>query len=117
MLRVEDSAFALCPPRPLLKPNFVFVLELFQLASKHNPCDKIEAWTALPMTYESMSIVEGKFKLPLIRGEHSQSVQHFKTMERMMADDLHNWLCNIYIEVRHMSMNELGVSNELLKVC
>ena len=116
MLRLEDSCFALCPPRPLLKPNFVFVLELFQLASKHNPSDKIEAWTALPMTYESMSIVEGKFKLPLIRGEHSQSVQHFKTMERMMAEDLHNWLCNIYIEVRHMSMNELGVSNDMLKV-
>lgn len=26
-------------------------------------------------------------------------MQHFKTMERMMSSDLHNWLCNIYIEV------------------
>ena len=100
ILRVEDSCYALCPPRPLLRPNFVFVLELFQLASKHNPFDKIEAWTAVPMTYESMSMIEGKIKLPLMRGEHSPAVQHFKTMERLMSSDLHNWLCNIYIEVR-----------------
>ena len=39
-LRVEDSCFALCPPRPLLKPSFVFVLELFELASRHNPVDR-----------------------------------------------------------------------------
>jgi hypothetical protein len=99
MLRVEDSCYALCPPRPVLKPNFVFVLELFQLASKHNPVDKIEAWTAIPMTYESMSIIEGKFRLPLMRGEHSPAVTQFKEMETLIASDLHNWLCNIYFEV------------------
>lgn len=99
ILRVEDSCFALCPPRPILRPNFVFVLELFRLASKHNPFDKIEAWTAVPMTYESMSIIEGKFKLPMMRGEHSPAVTQFKEMETLMASDLHNWLCNIYIEV------------------
>ena len=87
----------------MLKPNFVFVLELFQLASKHNPSDKIEAWTALPMTYENMTIVEGKVKLPLLKGEHSPAVQHFKTMEKLMCSDLHNWLCNIYVEVRCLS--------------
>jgi hypothetical protein len=43
-------------------------------------------------------------------------VQQFKTMEQLIANDLHNWLCNIYIEVRHMSLSELGATDEMLKV-
>ena len=78
----------------------MFVLELFQLASRTNPMDKIVAWTALPMVYESMTLVEGKVKLPMLHGEHSQSVQLFKDMEKSMAQDLHVWLANIYIEVK-----------------
>eukprot|EP00607_Mallomonas_marina_P001244 CAMPEP_0182436446 /NCGR_PEP_ID=MMETSP1167-20130531/81651_1 /TAXON_ID=2988 /ORGANISM="Mallomonas Sp, Strain CCMP3275" /LENGTH=394 /DNA_ID=CAMNT_0024628635 /DNA_START=66 /DNA_END=1246 /DNA_ORIENTATION=- len=31
-LRVDDSVYALCPPRTLLKPSNVFILELFRLA-------------------------------------------------------------------------------------
>ncbi|KAJ1386732.1 hypothetical protein B484DRAFT_410112, partial [Ochromonadaceae sp. CCMP2298] len=114
-LRVEDSCFALCPPRTLLQPNFVFVLELFHLADRFNPVDKIEAWTAIPMTYETMSIVEGKFKLPMMRGEHSPATQHFKNMEKDIAKNLDSWLCNVYLEVRHMSLNELGASEKMLK--
>lgn len=64
---------------------------------------RIEGWTAVPMSYESMSIIEGKIKLPMMRGEHSPSVQHFKAMEQNMADNLRNWLCNIYIEVTNIS--------------
>ena len=99
ILRVEDSCYALCPPRPLLKPNFIFVIELFQLANKYNPIDTIVGWTAVPMSYESMSIIEGKMKLPMLRGEHSPAVFQFQQMEKLIAADLHNWLGNIYIEV------------------
>eukprot|EP01038_Epipyxis_sp_PR26KG_P005003 gene5003-6988_t len=114
-LRVEDSVFALCPPRPLLKPSFTFVLELFELSSRHNPVDRVVAWTALPMCFESMSLVEGKIKLPLLKGEHSPNIQHFKSMESEMSKDLNNWLCNIYIEIRSIPMVELGFDEKILK--
>lgn len=114
-LRFEDSVFALCPPRPMLKPSFCFVLELFQLSSHRNPVDKIVGWTALPMSFETMSLIEGKFKLPLIKGEHSPTFQHYKTMENTIGRDLNNWLCNIYLEVRHMSLHELGATESMLK--
>ena len=39
-----------------------------------------------------------------------------RNMERNMANDLSNWICNIYIEVRHVSLEELGVDETLLKV-
>ena len=101
-LHIEDSVFALCPPRPELKPSFIFVIELFQLANKNNPVDKVVAWTALPMINSQFSVVSGKFRLPLFRGEPSPSIEHFKTIEQLIADDLNNWLCNIYVEMRHL---------------
>ena len=116
VLRVEDSCYALCPPRPLLQPNFIYILELYQIASNNNnnssssgsnSVDRIEGWTAIPMSYESMSLVEGKMKLPMLKGEHTTDIQHFKHMEKTIADDLSNWLCNIYIEIRLMSLDEL----------
>jgi hypothetical protein len=67
------------------------------------------------MSYESMSIIEGKFKLPMLRGEHTSKIEHFREMEECYASDLTNWLCNIYIEVRHMSLHELGATEEMLK--
>jgi hypothetical protein len=67
------------------------------------------------MSYESMSIIEGKFKLPMLRGEHTSKIEHFREMEEYYASDLSNWLCNIYIEIRHMSLHELGATEEMLK--
>ena len=91
----------------MLRPSFVLVLELFQLASRTNPCDKTVGWTAVPMCNEHLSIVEGTFKLPLLRGEQSPHTEHFRSMERDMANDLNNWLCNAYIEIRRMPLREL----------
>ncbi len=68
------------------------------------------------MSYESMSLIEGKVKLPFLKGEHSPAVQHFKDMENRMAHSLTNWLCNGYVEVRHMSLNELGADEAMLRV-
>jgi hypothetical protein len=51
------------------------------------------------MSIESMSLIEGKLKLPLLRGEHSPAVQHFQQMEQVVSENLNNWLCNVYIEV------------------
>lgn len=94
----------------------MFVLELFELASRHNPSDRIVGWTAVPMSYESMSLVEGKIKLPFLRGEHGPGTRHFRDMERGMAHNLDQWLCNGYIEVRHMALAELNGDEALLTV-
>ena len=37
-------------------------------------------------------------------------------MERNMAGDLTSWICNMYIEVRHVSLEEIGVDETLLRV-
>ena len=99
VLKVEDSVYALCPPRSLTRPSFVFVLEMFELASKSCPHDRIVGWTAMPMCCENLSIVEGKYKLPILRGHHSPKTSHFSQLDEALGADLSNWLCNIYIEV------------------
>lgn len=113
LLKVEDSTFALCPPTERLKPGNVFIIELFQLATRRNPVNRIVGWAALPMCTPQFSVVEGRFKLPILRGEHTPSVQHYRTIEHIIGDDLNSWLCNIYIEIKHLPKfftNSDGVS-------
>lgn len=101
-MKFEDSCFLSCPPKHLLKPCYVIILELFQLANRSTPMDKCVGWTAFPMCNEHFGVFEGNLKLPFIRGEHSPNCQSFRGMEEAMASDLNNWLCNAYIEVRHL---------------
>ena len=63
------------------RPSNVFILELFQLATRQNPYTRPLAWTALPIANDHFTVIHGKYRLPLLRGEHSPSVQQFKTME------------------------------------
>lgn len=100
VLKIDDSVFALCPPKKQLRPSNVFIIELFHLASRSNPTDHVVAWTALPIINAHFTVVEGKFRLPLIRGEANPTIKHFKSIEELIANDLNSWLCNIYIEVK-----------------
>ena len=56
-------------------------------------------------------------------GEHSPAIAQFKDMEQAMGRDLNNWICNVYVEVRHMHFDELqrhddekGLDVQVLKV-
>ena len=106
-MKFEDSCFALCPPANMRTPGLCFILELFQLKSRTNPEDKQVAWTALPMCNEEMNVAEGKLKLPLLRGQHTPRMAGFRQMEKAIATDLDNWLCNIYLDVRTFSLSEM----------
>jgi hypothetical protein len=99
VLKVEDSVYALCPPKDQLRPSHVFVIELYQLASRTNPTDRVVAWTALPIIGTHFTVITGKFRLPMLRDQANPNIQHFKVMEELMANDLNNWLCNLYIDV------------------
>ena len=58
------------------------------------------------MCNEHFGIVNGKFKLPFLRGEYGpHSPHHYKEIEETIANDLNTWLCNLYIEIRNVPMN------------
>ncbi len=112
VLKVEDSVYALCPPKGLLKPSFVYVLELYRLADETNPYDEVVGWATMPMCNELIHLVDGKFRLPFLRGAPSASVQHFRTIEKSIAKDLQSWLCNGYIEIRRLPIKAVTDENQ-----
>ena len=102
-LSFEESVFTTLPPRMLRRPSNTLVIELFQLVGDGNEDasnDRVVAWAAIPICDEHLSCVEGKFKLPMLRGEHSPKVMNFKEIEQAIAYDLNTWLANIYLEIR-----------------
>lgn len=59
------------------------------------------------MCNEYFGVVEGQLKVPFLRGEHSPICQSFRGMEDAMAKDLNAWLCNAYVDVRHLPKSVL----------
>ena len=53
-LLVRQSVFALCPSSTELRPGNVLILELFRLADKRNPRDRVVGWAALPVSSDSV---------------------------------------------------------------
>ena len=107
LMRFEDSCFALCPPPQRLQPGFAFLIEVFQLKSRFNPEDKPVAWTAVPMCTESLQIIEGKLKLPLIKGAQPPTMNNYRSMEEAICENIDNWLCNIYVDFRRFSLSDM----------
>ena len=40
-----------------------------------------------------------RYKTPLLRGNMDPGIDKFEVIEKLMADDLENWLCNFYFEI------------------
>ena len=99
-VKFEDSVFALCPPKAQIKPSYIFLLEVYQLRDYANSHDKVVGWGAIPICDEFFDVVEGKYRLPLLRGFPDPFAQHFHGMEQDSATDLSTWLCNVYLEIK-----------------
>lgn len=111
-LRISQSVFALCPSRYELQPGNTFILEIFRLADKKEPRDRVVGWTAFPIVSPNFSVVKGKLKLPVLRGEVDRSFDRFSRLEKAVSDSLSAWLGNIYIEIRHLpreTIDDAGV--------
>ena len=66
VLKVEESVFAVCPPKRELKPSYVLIFELFMCKSKFAPSDSLVAWGALPMCNEHFAVVKKNIDLNFI---------------------------------------------------
>lgn len=86
------------------RPCNVLVLELLQLAGPTCPYDQVVGWTALPVCGEDSSMIEGRFKLPVLRGDHSPAISQFRDMEATLRSDLSHWLCNAYLEIKRWDL-------------
>jgi len=128
---VNQDLFVVCPPEVELRPGNTLVFELFMLSqatvaayaggntvalpnrrkrrggqrldqSLAMQTDHVVAWGALPLTTPEFQVVQGKFKLPLLRGEMDHTMDKYQDMEKMYQHDLSSWLCNLYLQVHHL---------------
>ncbi|GMF51612.1 unnamed protein product [Phytophthora fragariaefolia] len=128
---VNQDMFVVCPPEIDLRPGNTLIFELFLLSQATTAAhsgsnmmsmlrrrrrregqsldqnmamqtDHVVAWGALPLTTPEFQVVQGKFKVPLLRGEMDHTMEKYQDMEKMYQSDLSSWLCNFYLQVYHL---------------
>ncbi|XP_057308593.1 uncharacterized protein LOC130646936 [Hydractinia symbiolongicarpus] len=98
-LKIDQSVFTVCPSRPDIRPGMVLIFELFILRGSVTPTDKVVGWGCFPICDAEFNVVEGKYKTPMLRGDMDPGIDKFEIIEKLMAEDLENWLCNFYFEI------------------
>lgn len=76
-----------------------FLFELFLLRGKYAGLHQVVGWAVFPLLDNSLDVVEGKFKCPLLQGRYDQKLNSFRKIEDWISSDLDHWLCNLYFQV------------------
>lgn len=58
-LQLNQSVFAVLPPRKALKPNMILVFELFLLRGAVVATDKVVSWGCFPICDNNMDTIQG----------------------------------------------------------
>ncbi|XP_062841274.1 uncharacterized protein ofcc1 [Trichomycterus rosablanca] len=69
----------------------------------------VVAWGVFPVCGCSLTLIQGRFRTPMIRGCPHPGLDQFSKVERMLSDDLDNWLCNLYFQVDKLPQRESGI--------
>jgi len=48
----------------------------------------------------------GKFKVPMIHGQIDYLVDAFKMIEQKYKRNIDEWLCNLYVEIKKIELND-----------
>eukprot|EP00466_Bigelowiella_natans_P011148 jgi/Bigna1/132517/aug1.18_g7225 len=72
-------------------------------------------WGVFPLCTEHIKIATGRFKVPLLRGAVDRTVTKYQDVEDTIKDDIDNWLCNLYFDVRPKSRTQ-GKVNERVEI-
>ncbi|EDO30431.1 predicted protein, partial [Nematostella vectensis] len=98
-IKIDQSVFTVCPAKPDVRPGMILVFELFVLRGSVTATDRVVGWGCFPICDGEFNIVEGKYKAPFLRGDMDPSIDKHERIEELLAQDLENWLCNMYFEV------------------
>lgn len=109
--KINKSIYTLTAPKYNQKLSNCFILELYNL-KELGPI--VVGWTVLPMINGYVELIEGKFKLPLLKGKKDESIYSYELFEYYFTASIENWLGNIYIEVKHSAI-DIEASDEIVK--
>ncbi|KDO33383.1 hypothetical protein SPRG_02190 [Saprolegnia parasitica CBS 223.65] len=106
-LSLDQSIFCVCPSELDLRPANVVILELYLLSGASAMHDTVVGWAALPACTTDFTILEGRFKVPMLRGDIDHTITKYHDIERMYTMDLGAWLCNVYLTAKHLPRERL----------
>uniref|UniRef100_A0A4W6D1D3 Orofacial cleft 1 candidate gene 1 protein n=1 Tax=Lates calcarifer TaxID=8187 RepID=A0A4W6D1D3_LATCA len=78
-LHINQNLFMILPAACEIVPSMVLIFQLIAL-----------------------SLIQGRFKTPLLRGEPNPQLDQFKKIEGLISSDLDHWLCNMYFQVKRL---------------
>mmetsp|Transcript_19151 Transcript_19151/g.8914 ORF Transcript_19151/g.8914 Transcript_19151/m.8914 type:complete len:106 (+) Transcript_19151:669-986(+) len=76
-LRIEQSIHLIVPNMHLIRPSMVISFELFLLKNARVPYDKIVGHGFFPLLNADFEVIEGMFKVPILRGEIDKTADRF----------------------------------------
>jgi hypothetical protein len=99
---INQSVDMLCPAAEILQTHAILLFEVWQLkVGKYDPIDEVVGWGAWPLVNKDFLVVEGKFKVPLMKGEVNPRLDTYESIATTLQDDLNYWLGNLYFEIKH----------------
>lgn len=61
--------------------------------------EKSESRKESPTRILCLTVCFFRYKTPMLRGDMDPGIDKFEIIEKLMAEDLENWLCNFYFEI------------------
>ena len=96
----ENLMHLAVPARKNLQSSMCLCYELIRLSRGSQPYDTVIAWGAFPLCDSSQRLNQGRFKVPLLRGAMSPTVDKYKLISSKIEKNIDNWLCNMYVTVQ-----------------
>ncbi|XP_076802649.1 uncharacterized protein LOC143446753 isoform X2 [Clavelina lepadiformis] len=98
-MTLDQSVFTVLPAQWSVQPGMILVFELFLLRGSVSPTDKVVAWGCFPICDGQFQIIQGFYKLPMLRGFMDHRITKHTTIEHLIATDIDHWLANLYIQI------------------
>ena len=86
----------------------VYTFELFLKKNVQTDAHRVIAYGTFPVCNSAFDIAQGKFKVPLIRGEIDMSMDKFTDIDALYRRNIDEWLCNLYFSVAKVNPLSAG---------
>ncbi|XP_053467432.1 uncharacterized protein LOC128599645 [Ictalurus furcatus] len=105
-LLINQNLPVVLPASCDLLPSTVLMFRLLSMPSKQCAVRAVMAWGVFPVCDCSLTLIQGRFRTPLLRGCPNSAIDQFSKIERLLSADLDNWLCNLYFQVLILNCTE-----------
>ncbi|KAL8269232.1 hypothetical protein Esti_006841 [Eimeria stiedai] len=91
------------------KKNFFFLTASYAFLSvTRNDFIQVVGWGVFPMVDSDFRLIDGHFKVPLLRGSVDPNVRRFIEVEETVRKSLDSWLCNLYFRCQPLPQYSKG---------